>query len=78
MTECKDCCDQLSDYLDGEISDDECRYIEDHLDRCPPCAMFFESLKTTVSLCGRALPAEIPEETRQALKEFLRRRCRRE
>jgi anti-sigma factor RsiW len=78
MNECKYFCEQLSDYLEGEIAEDECRYLEEHLNECPPCAILFQSLKTTVSLCGNAVSDEIPEDVKGALKEFLRKHCKKD
>jgi len=75
MQSCKEFCNHLSDYLDGEIGENECRLIEEHLDKCPPCAIYFESLKTTVQLCCRGVSAEMPQEVRDRLKEFLRTHC---
>lgn len=75
MKTCKDLCDCLSDYLDGEMSEDQCKLIEEHLDRCPPCQLMYQSLLTTVEICGKALPAEIPDEAREKLRRFLREHC---
>ncbi len=75
MKTCKEFCDCLSDYLDGEMGEDQCRLIEDHLDRCPPCQLMYQSLLTTVEICGKAIPAEIPDETREKLRRFLREHC---
>jgi predicted anti-sigma-YlaC factor YlaD len=72
---CKFFCDRLSDYLDGEVGDNECRLIEEHLDVCPPCAILFESLKTTVDLCGKCVCEDIPENLKLRLREFLRVHC---
>ena len=78
MTElksCKDFCDCLSDYLDGEIEEKECRLIEEHLDKCPPCELIFRSLRKTVDICGQGVSDRIPEDVRMRLKNFLRERC---
>lgn len=75
MDECKHLCDQLSDYLDREVSEEECRLIEEHLDACPPCSLAYESLKIAVALCGKAIPDDLPENARAQLKDFLRRHC---
>lgn len=75
MKTCRDFCEHLSDYLDGEIGPNECVLIEEHLDICPPCALLFESLKTTVQICGRGVTDEIPADLRENLKQFLRRHC---
>jgi anti-sigma factor RsiW len=75
MKTCEEFCRHLCDYLDGEIGPDECRLIEEHLDRCPPCAMTYESLKTTLELCGKGVSDQVPEEVQQRLKSFLREHC---
>jgi len=78
MKSCKDFCDCLSDYLDGQMDEDCCRLIEEHLDRCSPCALMYESLKTTVLVCGKGLTAQIPDDVRESLRNFLRTHCRKE
>jgi len=75
MKTCKDYCDHLSDYLDGEVGENECRLIEEHLEVCPPCAVMYKSLKQTVNMCEKGVSAEIPSEVRKRLKEFLRENC---
>ena len=47
--------DRLSDFLDGELSESECREVERHLGKCPECQEALASLKQTVELV-RSLP----------------------
>jgi len=75
---CQQFCQMLSDYLDGSVELTDCRLIEEHLDACPPCAMFYESLKTTVFVCGKGLSEDMPPEVRSRLRQFLREHCRKE
>ncbi len=75
MNNCSDFCKKLSDYLDRELSENECRLIEEHLEQCPPCAIIFQGLERTVSLCGKAVSDEIPEDVKKRLLSFLRNRC---
>lgn len=79
MTEsgkCRVYCEHLSDYLDGEVESCTCREIEEHLRECPPCALVYESLKTTVEICGKGVSDSVPEEVRQRLRDYLRANCR--
>lgn len=76
MKSCKEFCEQLSDYLDGEIGEHECRLIQEHLEECPPCALMYESLKITVHVCEKGVSDDIPEEIRSRLKMFLRAHCK--
>lgn len=75
MMNCKDFCRQLSDYLDGATDEYECRLIEEHLNECKPCEMTYQGLKRTVTVCGRAIPAQAPEAVRRRLRKFLREHC---
>lgn len=75
MKKCKDFCDKLSDYLEGEIAPNECRLIEEHLSDCPPCSLTYQSLKTTVDICGKAFSEEIPHDVKARLRAFLKEHC---
>jgi predicted anti-sigma-YlaC factor YlaD len=75
MKTCKEFCDHLSDYLDGEIGEHECKLIEDHLQVCPPCSLMYQSLKTTVDVCEKGISEDMPEAVKTRLKMFLRRHC---
>ncbi len=62
----------LSEYLDLELPPDACREIETHLAGCPPCIEFADSLRTTVDLCRRYRPTELPGPIgRQAREQLL-------
>lgn len=59
--ECRELFARLSAYLDGELSAQERRQIEEHLCGCPPCVEFIESLRRTVDLCHGFEPeGELP------------------
>lgn len=75
MKSCKEFCQKLSEYLDGEIGKRECALIEEHLEKCPPCALTYESFKTTLQLCSQGLSDEVPKDVQDRLKEFLRQHC---
>ncbi|MEW6348401.1 MAG: anti-sigma factor [Thermodesulfobacteriota bacterium] len=75
MNTCKYFCDQLSDYLDGEMSQNECTLIEEHLSVCPPCALFFKALQMSVRACSQGVDCRIPDEVRTRLKKFLKEHC---
>lgn len=46
--ECREIFARLSEYLDAELPDAVCADLERHLDDCPPCQRFLESLRRTV------------------------------
>jgi len=75
--DCKELFGRLSAYLDGELSPEACREIEEHLCDCPPCIEFINSFRRTVDLCRRfepsGAPAPVSPEAKQQLLAVLRR-----
>lgn len=71
---CRDLAARLSEYLDHEIDPGACAEIEGHLDDCPPCRDFLESLRRTVGLV-REVPASesIPDDVKKRIVEAYRR-----
>ena len=57
---CKEVFATLSEYLDLELPPDACKEVEQHLEGCPPCIEFAESLRKTVALCREYKPGEAP------------------
>lgn len=68
---CRDVFALFSQYLDLELPPDACREIETHLADCPPCMDFAESLRSTVELCRRYRPSEMPAPLAQDAKQRL-------
>jgi RNA polymerase sigma-70 factor (ECF subfamily) len=69
---CREIFALLSEYLDMALPADACRDVEAHLEDCPPCVEFAESLKKTIELCREYSPGEVPaplsESSRDALQ----------
>ncbi len=74
MLNCKDCIQQISNYLEGEIEADLKRHLEEHLKMCHHCHVVFDSMRKTIELyCdGKLFP--LPVEVRDRLHQALRRR----
>lgn len=70
--ECDEVFALLSQYLDLELPPEACSAIEAHINDCPPCIEFGESLKKTIALCRQYSPSEVPstlsEESRARLE----------
>jgi anti-sigma factor RsiW len=72
----------LSEYLDGELSREDCRRIEAHMSGCGPCIEFLESLKQSIVASRRvpapepppSMPAELREKLMSAWRSALERR----
>jgi anti-sigma factor RsiW len=74
LLNCRDCLEQISNYLDGELEAGLRRRLEDHLKMCQHCRVVFDSTRKTIELyCdGRLFP--LPEDVRDRLHQALRRK----
>jgi anti-sigma factor RsiW len=59
---------QLSAYLDEELSGDICAEIRAHLGACPNCEVFLDSLRQTIGLCRCHAPHTLSATARAALR----------
>ena len=67
--DCETCTDNLSAYLDGELSDDKTREMKAHLEICEPCSTEHKSLELSARFfethCAeRQVPSEIWHQVR--------------
>jgi anti-sigma factor (TIGR02949 family) len=76
MFSCKDSIHLLLDFLEGEMSPELSRELEEHLAGCPPCVDFMNTYRRTPAICKKALAAKMPEELSAKLTEFLRTHIR--
>jgi anti-sigma factor RsiW len=71
---CREFIDFLMEFLNGELTPEQCAQFEAHLAECPDCVNYLHSYEETVRL-GRAafdeldapLPEGIPEDLVQAI-----------
>lgn len=72
MGTCKQTIEHLYQFIDRELSDEERREVQAHLDRCPPCREHFRFEENVLSLIGqRCRQVSAPDE----LKERVRKMC---
>jgi anti-sigma factor RsiW len=64
--------DQLSDYLDDELTDDERRAVERHVRQCAACAAVLSDLRRVVEAAGSLLPTPPGEHVWQAVSAQVR------
>jgi anti-sigma factor RsiW len=56
---CRDWVEQVTDYLEGALSDDEVARIDAHLEECGDCARVLAQWREVVALTGRLREAEV-------------------
>lgn len=61
---CRDLLEQLSRFVDGDLSGPERRRLVAHLGKCPCCQAMAESLQQTVDACRRAKGTRLPPDVR--------------
>jgi len=68
---CRELFERLSEYVDGELSQEICTEIRKHMDGCDPCVAFANTLKKTADLCHRLPSQPIPADVAVNLQAFL-------
>ena len=61
---CRELVEQLSRFIDGDLSAVERRAVALHLRKCPCCDDFVESLRDTVRVCRQAGHVTLPRVVR--------------
>ena len=70
---CEKLLECLSDYIDGELSPELCKKMEEHLASCEECSCVLEKLKETVNIL-HSLPKEtIPEEKEKEILDSIKK-----
>lgn len=73
MTGCRQVYQHICDHLDEDLSSARCRKIREHLEECPDCQAYLDSLKKTIILYKSAPVPEVPPVVHRALAEALER-----
>ncbi len=68
---CRELFERLSEYVDGELSQEICEEIRRHMDGCEPCVRFAKTLQKTAELCHRLPSRPIPPEVAADLRAVL-------
>jgi anti-sigma factor RsiW len=70
--DCRKLLGSLSAYVDGELDDELCSVLEQHLEDCEDCRIIVDTLKKTVYLYhATAACEELPSEIRKRLYQSL-------
>lgn len=67
-TTCKNLLGNLSDYIDGDLSEELCQELQRHMAGCENCRVAFDTLTKTVYLYQvSAQETEVPADVRERL-----------
>ena len=64
---CHDVVEIISDYIEGALSPEDRRRVEEHLAVCEGCSTYLEQMRETIRLTGMLTEEQIPEEQRRDL-----------
>ena len=69
---CKSLWESLSDYIDGDLSDELCQKLEQHMAGCEHCRVVFDTTNKTIKLYrDSTLSTEMPDDVHGRLVEVL-------
>jgi anti-sigma factor RsiW len=68
---CRELFARLSEYVDGELSQEICEEIRHHMEGCEPCVAFAKTLKKTAEMCRQLPSRPIPPEVAADLHTLL-------
>jgi anti-sigma factor (TIGR02949 family) len=69
---CRQLLGSLSEYVDGELDEDLCSALEEHMEDCEDCRIVVDTLRKTVHLYHETAQTEtIPDDIRKRLYKSL-------
>lgn len=76
MTTCRDVVEFCLEFLEGAMPSEEQTRFQSHLSKCGACVAFFETYRRTPEVSRSALSEEMPVQVKEAVRSYLRGRCR--
>lgn len=65
---CRELVELLCEFIDGNLTPEQRQELEDHLCGCPPCVIYVETYRLTITL-GKKLPCKpLPPQVAERLK----------
>jgi len=70
---CRELLGSLSEYVDGELSNELCNILEHHMEGCEDCRIVVDTLRKTVNIYQMTAESEeLPGDIRQRLFKSLK------
>ena len=63
------------EYVSGELAAEELAHLEGHLRSCPPCVIYVETYRATITVTRRLRSAPLPAHVEARLRDAIRREC---
>lgn len=75
MADCNETLRELYQYLDGELTEEDCRQIQRHLDDCSPCLEAFDFEAELKLVVRNRCRDTVPEKLRVRIAQVLLLEC---
>ena len=75
--ECAEVRDVSSDYIDGDLDASTAERVTSHVERCPPCKAFLNTLRATVNMLRGMPPNDPPDDFRRRVRDSVRKSSQR-
>ena len=69
---CQEVIELLSSYIEGGLTADDRRRVDEHLALCDGCTTYLEQMRETIRLTGMLTEDQIPDEQKRELLEAFR------
>jgi predicted anti-sigma-YlaC factor YlaD len=64
---CHEVIELLSTYIEGGLTGDDRRRVDEHLALCDGCTTYLEQMRETIRLSGMVTEEQVPEDEKTAL-----------
>jgi predicted anti-sigma-YlaC factor YlaD len=64
---CQEVIELLSSYIEGGLTADDRRRVDEHLALCDGCTTYLEQMRETIRLSGLVTEEQVPEDEKAAL-----------
>jgi predicted anti-sigma-YlaC factor YlaD len=64
---CQEVIELLSSYIEGGLTADDRRRVDEHLSLCDGCTTYLEQMRETIRLSGMVTEEQVPEDEKTAL-----------
>jgi predicted anti-sigma-YlaC factor YlaD len=64
---CQEVIELLSSYIEGGLTVDDRRRVDEHLALCDGCTTYLEQMRETIRLSGMVTEEQVPEDEKTAL-----------
>jgi anti-sigma factor RsiW len=71
MMTCRELVELLCDFIDGELTAEQRRHIEEHLGDCPPCVIYVETYRLTITMSRKLPTGPLPPQLAERLRAVM-------